>query len=32
LLDQSDLTSLLAGMPLGKPGALSVESGSSLGF
>ena len=32
LLDQSDLTSELAGIPLGKPGALSLESGSSLGF
>ena len=32
LLDQSDLTSELAGIPLGKPGALSIESGSSLGF
>jgi hypothetical protein len=32
LLDQSDLTSELVGIPLGKPGALSLESGSSLGF
>ncbi len=32
LLDQSDLTSELTGIPLGKPGALSLESGSSLGF
>ena len=32
MLDQSDLTSELAGIPLGKPGALSLESGSSLGF
>ncbi len=32
LLDQSDLTSELAGIPLGKPGALSLESGSRLGF
>ena len=32
LLDQSNLTSELAGIPLGKPGALSIESGSSLGF
>jgi hypothetical protein len=32
LLDQSDLTSELAGIALGKPGALSVESGCSLGF
>ena len=32
LLDQSDLTSELAGIPLSKPGALSIESGSSLGF
>ena len=32
LLDQSDLTSELAGIPLGKPGALSIESGSSLGL
>jgi len=32
LLDQSDLTSELAGIPLGKPGALSIESGSSMGF
>ena len=32
LLDQSDLTSELAGIPLGKPGALSLESDSSLGF
>ncbi len=32
LLDQSDLTSELTGIPLGKPGALSIESGSSLGF
>ena len=31
LLDQSDLTSELAGIPLGKPGALSIESGSSPG-
>ena len=32
LLGQSDLTSELVGIPLGKPGALSLESGSSLGF
>ncbi len=32
LLDQSDLTSELAGILLGKPGALSIESGNSLGF
>ena len=32
LLDQSYLTSELAGIPLGKPGALSIESGSSLGL
>jgi hypothetical protein len=32
LLDQSDQTSELAGIPLDKPGALSVESDSSLGF
>ena len=32
LLNQSDLTSELAGIPLGKPGALSIESGSSLGL
>ena len=32
LLDQSDLTSELAGIPLGKPGALSLKSGSSLGL
>jgi hypothetical protein len=32
LLDQSDLTSELAGIPLGKPGVLSIESGNSLGF
>ena len=32
LLDQSNLTSELASIPLGKPGALSIESGSSLGF
>ncbi len=32
LLDQSDLTSELAGISLGKPCALSIESGSSLGF
>ena len=32
LLDQSDLTSELAGIPPGKPGAFSIESGSSLGF
>jgi len=32
LLDQSDLTSELTGIPLGKPGALSIECGSSLGF
>ena len=32
LLDQSDLTTELAGIPLGKPGALSIESGSSHGF
>ena len=32
LLDQSELTSELAGIPLGKPGALSIESGSSLGL
>jgi hypothetical protein len=31
-LDQSNLTSELAGIPLGKLGALSIESGSSLGF
>ena len=32
LLDQSDLTAELAGIKLGKPGALSIESGSSLDF
>jgi hypothetical protein len=32
LLDQSDLTSELAGIPLGKPGKHPIESGSSLGF
>ena len=32
LLCQSDLTSELAGIPLGKPGALSVASGCSLGL
>ncbi len=32
LLNQSDLTSELVGISLGKPGALSIESGSSLGF
>ena len=31
LLDQSDLTSELAGIPLGKPGALSIESGRLVG-
>ena len=32
LLGQSDLTSELAGIPLGKSGALSLESGSRLGL
>jgi len=32
LLDQSDLTTELAGIPLGKSGALSMESGSSRDF